>query len=103
LLFVYRYLNSAKVGDRIVINSETVKLGKNLAFLKVTLSRKDDNIILARGSHTKFVGWFEIFGTSCKIDVFVIQIVYLIYFSFIVKNQNCYIFILVVWLLYCLL
>ncbi|XP_050064023.1 acyl-coenzyme A thioesterase 13-like isoform X3 [Aphis gossypii] len=50
------YLNSAKVGDRIVIDSETVKLGRNLAFLKVTLFRKDDNVILARGSHTKFVG-----------------------------------------------
>ncbi|XP_026819555.1 acyl-coenzyme A thioesterase 13-like [Rhopalosiphum maidis] len=50
------YLNSAKIGDRVVINSETVKLGRTLAFLKVTLLRKDDNVILAQGSHTKFVG-----------------------------------------------
>ncbi|XP_015363813.1 PREDICTED: acyl-coenzyme A thioesterase 13-like isoform X3 [Diuraphis noxia] len=50
------YLNSAKIGDKIVINSETVKLGRNLAFLKVTLFRKDDKVILAQGSHTKFVG-----------------------------------------------
>ncbi|XP_060857316.1 acyl-coenzyme A thioesterase 13-like [Metopolophium dirhodum] len=50
------YLNSAKIGDKIVINSETVKLGRNLAFLKVTLLRKDDNVIVAQGSHTKFVG-----------------------------------------------
>jgi len=54
-VFVFRYLNSAKIGDKIVINSETVKLGKTLAFLKVTLFRKDDNVILAQGSHTKFV------------------------------------------------
>lgn len=50
------YLNSAKIGDQIVINAETVKLGRNLAFLKVILFRKDDNVILAQGSHTKFVG-----------------------------------------------
>ncbi|XP_060847710.1 acyl-coenzyme A thioesterase 13-like [Rhopalosiphum padi] len=50
------YLNSAKIGDRVVIDSETVKLGRTLAFLKVTLFRKDDNVILAQGSHTKFVG-----------------------------------------------
>ncbi|CAH1731641.1 acyl-coenzyme A thioesterase 13-like isoform X2 [Aphis gossypii] len=50
------YLNSAKIGDRIVIDSETIKLGKNLAFLKVTFFRKDDNVILAQGTHTKFVG-----------------------------------------------
>ncbi|XP_022166951.1 acyl-coenzyme A thioesterase 13-like [Myzus persicae] len=50
------YLNSAKIGDKIVINSETVKLGRNLAFLKVTLLRKDDNVVVAQGSHTKFVG-----------------------------------------------
>ncbi|XP_025198397.1 acyl-coenzyme A thioesterase 13-like [Melanaphis sacchari] len=50
------YLNSAKIGDRVVINSETIKLGRNLAFLKVTLLRKDDNVVIAQGTHTKFVG-----------------------------------------------
>jgi acyl-coenzyme A thioesterase 13 len=49
-------LASAKIGDRVVINAETLKLGKNLAFLKVSLIRKDDNVTIAEGTQTKFVG-----------------------------------------------
>lgn len=52
----FRYLASAKIGDQVTINAETIKLGKNLAFLKVALIRKKDKIILAQGTHTKFIG-----------------------------------------------
>lgn len=82
-------MNSAKIGDKIVINSETVKLGRNLAFLKVTLFRKDDNVIIAQGTHTKFVGWYEkLCWKNVKICVIVIiyyDINTFIYFSCIVK------------------
>lgn len=52
----YRYLAAAKIGDEVIINAETVKLGRNLAFLKVALIRKNDNVVLAKGTHTKFMG-----------------------------------------------
>lgn len=54
--FLFRYLASAKIGVPVIINAETIKLGKNLAFLKVSLTRKDDNVVIAQGTHTKFVG-----------------------------------------------
>lgn len=56
LIFFSRYLAAAKIGDQVVINAETIKLGKTLAFLKVSLIRKNDNVIVAQGTHTKFVG-----------------------------------------------
>ncbi|XP_050434924.1 acyl-coenzyme A thioesterase 13-like isoform X2 [Adelges cooleyi] len=51
-----KYLASAKIGDEIIINADTVKLGRNLAFLEVTMTRKADNVIIAKGGQTKFVG-----------------------------------------------
>ncbi|XP_050434918.1 acyl-coenzyme A thioesterase 13-like [Adelges cooleyi] len=51
-----KYLASAKIGDEIIINADTTKLGRNLAFLEVTMIRKADNVIIAKGAHTKFVG-----------------------------------------------
>jgi len=50
------YLSSANIGDRIIINAKTVKRGRNLAFLKVSLLKKDSSVILAQATHTKFVG-----------------------------------------------
>ncbi|XP_050527988.1 uncharacterized protein LOC126898084 [Daktulosphaira vitifoliae] len=49
------YLASAKIGEEIVINADTIKLGKHLAYLEVIMSKKADNVIIAKGSHTKFV------------------------------------------------
>ncbi|XP_067012900.2 acyl-coenzyme A thioesterase 13 [Anabrus simplex] len=50
------YLKSAKQGDEIVINANTLKTGKNLAFLEVEITNKATGNIIATGSHTKFVG-----------------------------------------------
>jgi len=55
LFIFFRYLASAKIGDEVIINAKTVKLGKNLAFLNVLLIRKDDNCVLAQGTHTKYM------------------------------------------------
>jgi len=49
-------LASANIGDSVIINAETLKRGRNLAFLKVSLFRKHDNVVIAEGTHTKFVG-----------------------------------------------
>ncbi|KAK3913183.1 Acyl-coenzyme A thioesterase 13 [Frankliniella fusca] len=50
------YLKGAKVGEDIVIEASTLKAGKNLAYLHVDIINKKNNELIARGSHTKFVG-----------------------------------------------
>jgi len=50
------YLRPAKVGEEIIIDAKTVKLGKSLAFLSVEIRNKKDNKLIATGTHTKYVG-----------------------------------------------
>ncbi|XP_050702977.1 acyl-coenzyme A thioesterase 13-like [Eriocheir sinensis] len=50
------YMKSAKIGEEILINAETLKLGKTMAFLDVDITNKDTGALVAKGSHTKFVG-----------------------------------------------
>jgi len=49
-------MRAAKVGDEILIDARTEKLGKSLAFLSVTIKNKDDNKVIATGTHTKHMG-----------------------------------------------
>lgn len=50
------YLKAAKTGEEIIINAETLKAGKNLAFLSVYITNKESGDLIARGSHTKYFG-----------------------------------------------
>lgn len=50
------YLKSAKAGDVVQIEADTIKAGRNLAFLECYLKHKKDGSVIARGSHTKYVG-----------------------------------------------
>lgn len=50
------YLKGAKEGDVVVIEADTVKKGRNLAFLECVLKHKRDGSLIAKGSHTKYVG-----------------------------------------------
>ena len=50
----YRYLNAAKIGDDIVIDANTLKVGKKLAYLTVDIKSKTNGKLLAQGKHTKF-------------------------------------------------
>lgn len=50
------YLKGAREGDIVVIEADTIKTGRNLAFLECTLKHKRDNTLIAKGSHTKYVG-----------------------------------------------
>uniref|UniRef100_A0A1B6ETZ1 Thioesterase domain-containing protein n=1 Tax=Cuerna arida TaxID=1464854 RepID=A0A1B6ETZ1_9HEMI len=50
------YLKGAAIGEDILIEANTLRAGKNLAFLEVYIKKKDDGSIVAKGSHTKFVG-----------------------------------------------
>ncbi|CAG0914906.1 unnamed protein product [Notodromas monacha] len=49
------FLKAAKIGDIISIESETVKVGGSLAFLRVVLKNKQTGDVIALGSHTKFL------------------------------------------------
>lgn len=55
LCFVLSYLNSAKVGDEIVITANTVKAGKTLAFLEAKITEKTSGKVIATATHIKFV------------------------------------------------
>ncbi|XP_044763304.1 acyl-coenzyme A thioesterase 13-like [Coccinella septempunctata] len=50
-----RYLKGGKLGKTVVIESETVRCGKTLAFLEVILKDKETGNILAKGEHTKYL------------------------------------------------
>lgn len=54
-LFFFRYIASAKIGDEIVIEAETIKFGRNLAYLEVSLLKKISNEVIAKGTHTLYV------------------------------------------------
>lgn len=49
------YLNPGKLNDTIVIESDTIKLGRSLAFAETTIKSKSTGVVIAKGSHTKFV------------------------------------------------
>lgn len=50
------YIRSAKTGEEILINAETLKVGKTMAFLDVDITNKETGDLVARGSHTKYIG-----------------------------------------------
>lgn len=56
LLCVCRYLKGVKQGEKIVIDAETLKCGRSLAFLNVDIRKKEDDTLVAQGKHTKHVG-----------------------------------------------
>lgn len=55
-IFVFRYLKAAPVGQRLLIEAKTNKVGRTLAFLDVVIKNKESGDLIATGSHTKFVG-----------------------------------------------
>lgn len=51
-----RYMKAATSGQEIVINAETLRVGRNLAFLSVDITNKESGALIAQGSHTKYIG-----------------------------------------------
>ncbi|XP_075234378.1 acyl-coenzyme A thioesterase 13-like isoform X2 [Lycorma delicatula] len=49
------YLKAASLGDQILIEAKTNKLGRTLAFLDVVIKKKEGGDLIATGSHTTFV------------------------------------------------
>lgn len=48
------YLKAAKEGDSVIVEGNTVKTGKNLAYMECELKHEDGSVI-AKGAQTKFV------------------------------------------------
>lgn len=53
---ICRYLRAAKLGEEILVQANTIKTGKTLAFLEVSILNKATGDVLVTGTHTKFVG-----------------------------------------------
>ena len=51
----HSFLKAAKKGETLLIDAETVKLGRTLAFLSVEFRNKKNNELLATGKHTKYL------------------------------------------------
>ncbi|XP_037940300.1 acyl-coenzyme A thioesterase 13 [Teleopsis dalmanni] len=49
------YMKAAKKGDEVIIDANTIKAGKKLAFIECELRHKKDGSVIAKGSQTKFV------------------------------------------------
>ena len=50
------YMKAAKLDSEIIIDAQIKKRGKKLAFLDVEIRDKENNDLVAKGSHTKFIG-----------------------------------------------
>jgi len=50
-----RYLQAAKVGETILIETETQKSGRNLLFQNVLIKNKATGKLLVHGTHTKYI------------------------------------------------
>ncbi|EDW78830.1 uncharacterized protein Dwil_GK12658 [Drosophila willistoni] len=51
------YLKGAREGDDVVIEANTIRAGRTLAFIDCILKHKKDNSVIAKGSHTKYVNF----------------------------------------------
>ncbi|RUS13305.1 HotDog domain-containing protein [Endogone sp. FLAS-F59071] len=49
-----QYVSAARMGVPLLIESEVVKLGESLAFMRVRVMEKDNGRMCALGTHTKF-------------------------------------------------
>lgn len=70
---IFSYLNRAAEGDTIVIDAKTIKAGKSLAYLECELRKKDNDAIIAKGTQTKFIGFWSKAKNwnSNEIDVYI--------------------------------
>lgn len=67
--FYPSYLFGARIGDTVVVNAKTVKVGKTLANLECELRHKNSGKIIAKGTQTRYIASDSepnIFNTSLK-------------------------------------
>ncbi|XP_073839623.1 acyl-coenzyme A thioesterase 13-like [Musca autumnalis] len=49
------YLKSAKEGEEIIVDANTLRVGKRLAYIECILKKKSDGSIVAKGGQTKYI------------------------------------------------
>ncbi|KAB0802356.1 hypothetical protein PPYR_04542 [Photinus pyralis] len=49
------FLKGAKCGEEVVINAETIKCGKSMAFAECCITNKATGEVIAKGNHTKYL------------------------------------------------
>ncbi|XP_043073892.1 acyl-coenzyme A thioesterase 13 [Puntigrus tetrazona] len=50
------YMNTAKIGEDVLITAQVLKQGRTLAFATVDLTNKSNGKLIAQGRHTKHLG-----------------------------------------------
>lgn len=50
------YLKGTRKGDDVIVDAQTIRRGKTLAYLTCELRHKSDNSTIAVGTHTLYVG-----------------------------------------------
>lgn len=50
-------MGRASEGDTIIVDANTIKAGKSMAFLDCVLRKKENDAIIAKGTQTKFIGF----------------------------------------------
>ncbi|XP_065360257.1 acyl-coenzyme A thioesterase 13-like [Calliphora vicina] len=53
------YVSAAKEGEEIIVDANTLKVGKKMAFIDCVLKKKSNDAIVAKGGQTKFVDFKE--------------------------------------------
>lgn len=53
--FYLSYLFGAHVGDTVIVDAKTVKVGKSLAYLECELRHKNSGKIIAKGTQTRYI------------------------------------------------
>lgn len=56
IYYYFSFLKGVKIGEKILIEAKTNKAGRTLAFLEVNITNKETGVLIAKGSHTKFIG-----------------------------------------------
>lgn len=56
LFFDFSYISAAREGDWVTVDAVTKKTGKKIAFLEVEIRKKEGDVLLATGRHTKYIG-----------------------------------------------
>ncbi len=51
-----RYMAAAKPGEELLIDGRVLRAGRVMAFLECEIRKKESDVIVLKGSHTKFVG-----------------------------------------------
>jgi acyl-coenzyme A thioesterase PaaI-like protein len=53
---LFSYVNSARVGDDLLVTASAREVGERLAFIDCAVTKKSDGALVISGKHTLFLG-----------------------------------------------